>query len=47
MVRNLPDGGVEAIFEGPPEAVDALAAWCELGPMSAHVNRVRAVYETP
>ena len=47
MVRNLPDGGVEAIFEGPPESVDALVAWCELGPMSAHVNRVRVVDEHP
>ncbi len=39
-VRNLPDGRVEAIFEGPPEAVDALVAWCRRGPNAARVTRV-------
>jgi acylphosphatase len=30
-VRNLKDGRVEAVFEGPPEAVDAMVAWCRVG----------------
>jgi acylphosphatase len=47
MVRNLPDGGVEAVFEGPPASVDALVAWCEHGPTSAQVRRVRVVDEHP
>ena len=47
MVRNLPDGRVEATFEGPSESVDALVAWCEHGPASAHVHRVRVVDEHP
>ena len=47
MVHNLPDGRVEAVFEGPPESVDALVAWCEHGPASAHVHRVRVVDEQP
>jgi acylphosphatase len=47
MVRNLPDGRVEAVFEGPPESVDALVAWCEHGPASAHVHRVRVADEDP
>jgi acylphosphatase len=46
-VRNLPDGRVEAVFEGPSDSVDALVAWCEHGPSSAHVRRVRVVEEYP
>lgn len=47
MVRNLPDGHVEAVFEGPSDSVDALVAWCEHGPPSARVRRVRVVDELP
>ena len=46
-VRNLPDGRVEAIFEGAPESVAALVAWCERGPRFAHVRRVSVVDEDP
>ena len=46
-VRNLPDGRVEAVFEGAPDAVAALVAWCERGPAYAHVTRVHAVDEEP
>ena len=47
MVRNLPDGRVEAVFEGPPDSVDALVAWCEHGPSYAQVRRVHVVDEHP
>jgi acylphosphatase len=47
MVRNLPDGRVEAVFEGPLDSVDALVAWCEHGPSSADVRRVRFYDEHP
>jgi acylphosphatase len=47
MVRNLPDGRIEAVFEGPVEAVDALVAWYERGPAMAHVERVVVVDEEP
>jgi acylphosphatase len=40
-VTNLPDGRVEAVFEGPTERVDALVDWCAQGPTSALVRRVR------
>jgi acylphosphatase len=47
MVRNLPDGRVEAVFEGAPASVAALVAWCEHGPAYAHVDRVDVVDEEP
>jgi acylphosphatase len=46
-VRNLPDGRVEAVFEGAPESVAALVAWCEGGPRFAHVSRVQVADEEP
>jgi acylphosphatase len=46
-VRNLPDGSVEAVFEGPPDSVDALVAWCGHGPRFADVRRVRVYDEHP
>lgn len=30
-VRNLRDGRVEAVFEGPADAVEAMVAWCRVG----------------
>jgi acylphosphatase len=46
-VHNLADGRVEAVFEGPPAAVDALVAWCHEGPPRAKVNRVEVQDELP
>jgi acylphosphatase len=39
-VRNVEDGTVEAIFEGPPASVDRLVAWCRTGPPQAIVESV-------
>ncbi|MDH4227866.1 MAG: acylphosphatase [Deltaproteobacteria bacterium] len=39
-VRNLPDGTVEAVFEGPEDAVQKTVKWCEEGPPSARVDKV-------
>jgi acylphosphatase len=39
-VRNLPDGRVEAVFEGEEEAVKALVDYCHQGPSSAKVTGV-------
>lgn len=30
-VRNLRDGRVEAVFEGPAEKVEEMVAWCRVG----------------
>lgn len=46
-VRNLPDGTVEAAFEGAAESVEALCAWCRQGPPHALVSRVDEVTEQP
>ncbi len=46
-VRNLPDGRVEAVFEGPSDAVAAACAWCRKGPSHAVVIDVTTVDEQP
>lgn len=46
-VRNLPGGGVEAVFEGSPGPVDALVAWCRRGPSHAGVRTVRVSEQIP
>jgi acylphosphatase len=46
-VSNRPDGTVEAVFEGEPEAVDSLVRFCRDGPRSAAVDRVDVVDEEP
>jgi acylphosphatase len=33
-IRNAPDGRVEAVFEGAPEAIEAMIRWCHLGAAS-------------
>jgi acylphosphatase len=47
FVRNLPDGRVEAAFEGLPHAVDSLVAWCRDGPPLARVTAVAVTDEPP
>ncbi|MDQ2728571.1 MAG: acylphosphatase [Actinomycetota bacterium] len=46
-VRNLADGRVEAVFEGPAAAVDAVIDWCHRGPRGARVERVAVTDEAP
>ena len=38
---NLPDGRVEVVAAGNAEALEALAAWLEIGPRMAKVERVK------
>jgi acylphosphatase len=46
-VRNRADGTVEAVFEGRPEAVARLVAFCRRGPRSARVDRLEEFDEVP
>jgi acylphosphatase len=46
-VRNLPDGRVEAVFEGSADAVHRLVAWTREGPDSAIVTGVVVHGEPP
>jgi acylphosphatase len=46
-VRNLIDGRVEAVFEGPPDGVDRLVAWTHRGPRGAAVTNVAVQDEQP
>jgi acylphosphatase len=46
-VRNRPDGSVEAALEGPPEAVEALIAFCRRGPRLAAVSELAVSEEAP
>lgn len=39
-VRNRPDGAVEAVFSGTPEAVAAMTESCRQGPPGARVDEV-------
>ncbi len=45
--RNAPDGTVEAVFEGEPEAVERLVDFCRVGPRTAVVERVDVADEEP
>ncbi|RLI15150.1 MAG: acylphosphatase [Candidatus Hecatellales archaeon] len=46
-VRNLPDGRVEAVFEGEKEAVERMIEFCRRGPPAAEVENVEVRWETP
>ena len=44
-VRNLPDGRVEAVFEGDEVAVSKMVRWCHTGPPAARVDSLDAKSE--
>ena len=46
-VRNLPDGRVEAVFEGPHDAVESMVEWSRRGPRWAVVESVDVRREEP
>jgi acylphosphatase len=46
-VRNMPDGRVEAVFEGPDQAVERMIEWARTGPEMAVVDEVEVVDEDP
>jgi acylphosphatase len=46
-VRNRRDGTVEAVLEGPPEAVERVVRFSETGPPQARVDHVEVREEEP
>lgn len=46
-VKNMPDGRVEALFEGASSAVREMIDWCKEGPSPATVEDVDAEHEQP
>lgn len=44
-VCNLPDGRVEAVFEGDATSVDKVLDWCRKGPPRAEVQDVSVKFE--
>jgi len=45
--RNLADGRVELVVEGPPADVEAFLAWARIGPPRAHVTGITVEGEAP
>jgi acylphosphatase len=39
-VRNMPDGRVEAVFEGEEKSVKAIVDYCSHGPFAARVDHL-------
>ena len=46
-ITNRSDGRVEAVFEGPAEAVDDLVEFCRQGPTAATVADIDVQTEEP
>jgi acylphosphatase len=46
-VRNIPGGDVEALAEGPAEALEAWVRWCHRGPPAAKVDAVERTDSEP
>jgi acylphosphatase len=46
-IANRSNGTVEAVFEGPPEAVEELVEFCREGPTAATVERTDVTDEEP
>jgi acylphosphatase len=46
-VQNLPDGSVEAVFEGEADRVDSMVDWCRRGPAGASVEDMEVSPEEP
>ena len=46
-VRNLPDGRVEAVFQGEKEMVEEMIKWCYKGPPLAEVENVEVEWKEP
>jgi acylphosphatase len=45
-VRNLPDGRVEAVFEGDADHVERVVRWAHTGPRDARISGVQVTDES-
>jgi acylphosphatase len=43
-IKNLPEGQVEAVFEGLEDKVKEMVEWCKKGPSLSKVNHVRVEF---
>jgi acylphosphatase len=46
-VKNLPDGRVEAVCEGPREKIEAFSEKLKTGPLGAHIRKVACDWQKP
>ncbi len=46
-VKNLPDGRVEAVFEGPEDHIIEIVSRCEDGPGASRIDDVDFEWEDP
>jgi len=46
-VKNLPDGRVEAVFEGEPEMIKQMLNWCDQGSPASQVDKIERLEEEP
>jgi acylphosphatase len=46
-VKNMPDGSVEAVLEGPAEDVEDVVEWAHEGPKSATVEDIDVRWMEP
>lgn len=44
-VRNLPDGRLEAIFEGEKGKIEEIVQWAKTGPIGARVDNVEIEWQ--
>ena len=45
FVKNLSNGGVEALFQGEAKAIDRMIEFCKMGPFGAKVIEVKIQWE--
>ena len=46
-IKNIDDGTVEAVFEGPENRVKEMLLWCKEGPRLARVKNMKTEFGEP
>lgn len=46
-VKNLSNGQVEAVFEGPEDKIDDIIYWIKQGPASSRIDQLDIIQEKP